>query len=218
MSVINVENLSYRYKKGKKNVLENLSCEFQEGEVTAIIGSSGSGKSTLLSLLAGLDHPTGGTIKFENVDLQNKNLDDYRRTDVSMIFQSFELFSMLTAIENVCYPMELNGIDIREAKEKASELLEKVGIIKEKQERYPSQLSGGEQQRVAIARSLASGSKVILADEPTGNLDEESTQNIINSLEYLAHEQGICVIIVTHDMEVAERADKVLRLVNGKLE
>ena len=218
MSVINVENLSYRYKKGKKNVLENLSCEFQEGEVTAIIGSSGSGKSTLLSLLAGLDHPTGGTIKFENVDLQNKNLDDYRRTDVSMIFQSFELFSMLTAIENVCYPMELNGIDIQEAKEKASELLEKVGIIKEKQERYPSQLSGGEQQRVAIARSLASGSKVILADEPTGNLDEESTQNIINSLEYLAHEQGICVIIVTHDMEVAERADKVLRLVNGKLE
>ena len=162
MSVINVESLSYRYKKGKKNVLENLSCEFQEGEVTAIIGSSGSGKSTLLSLLAGLDHPTGGTIKFENVDLQNKNLDDYRRTDVSMIFQSFELFSMLTAIENVCYPMELNGIDIREAKEKASELLEKVGIIKEKQERYPSQLSGGEQQRVAIARSLASGSKVIL--------------------------------------------------------
>ena len=135
-----------------------------------------------------------------------------------MIFQSFELFSMLTAIENVCYPMELNGIDIREAKEKASELLEKVGIIKEKQERYPSQLSGGEQQRVAIARSLASGSKVILADEPTGNLDEESTQNIINRLEYLAHEQGICVIIVTHDMEVAERADKVLRLVNGKLE
>ena len=161
--------------------------------------------------------PTEGKVCFEGESLANINLDIYRRESISMIFQSFYLLPLLTIMENVCFPMELCGITPKDAGRRAEELLKNVGIKKDQMKRFPSKLSGGEQQRVAIARSLASGAKVILADEPTGNLDSANTQNIINILCGIAHEKGYCVIIVTHDAEVAEQADVILRMRDGKL-
>ena len=191
---------------------------FEERKVYTIIGPSGSGKSTLLSLLAGLDLPTDGEVGFDGENLAELNLDRYRREGISMIFQAFHLFPMLTVLENVCFPMELRGVSPKEAKPRAEELLEGVGISKEQMGRFPSKLSGGEQQRVAIARSLASSAKIMLADEPTGNLDSANTQNIMEILCSLAHDRGYCVIIVTHDLEVAEMADVQLRMRDGKLQ
>ena len=154
---------------------------------------------------------------FDGESLTRLELDRYRRESISMIFQAFHLLPLLTVMENVCFPMELCGISPREARPRAAALLESVGIKEEQMTRFPSKLSGGERQRVAIARSLASNAKVMLADEPTGNLDALNTQNIIEILCSLAHEKGYCVIIVTHDMEVAEAADIVFRMRDGEL-
>lgn len=198
-------------------VLKNISLSVKEGEVVSIIGPSGSGKSTLLSLLAGLDLPTEGDITLDADSLKELNLDRYRRESISMIFQAFHLFPLMTVMENVCFPMELCGVSPKDARPRAEKLLEGVGITKEQMGRFPSKLSGGERQRVAIARSLASNAKIILGDEPTGNLDGANTQNIVDILCSLAHEQGYCVIIVTHDMEVAEAADVALRMRDGGL-
>jgi len=181
------------------------------------MGPSGSGKTTLLSLMAGLDYPTDGVISFDGTSLSNLDLDKYRRENIAMIFQAFHLFPLLTVIENVCYPMVSNGVHPKNAKIKAEELLLQVGITREKFNRFPSNLSGGEQQRVAISRSLASGAKVLLADEPTGNLDVSNSKNIMGILSALAHDEGYCVIIVTHDMDVTKKADKVLRMTDGEL-
>ena len=217
MSKLSVDNVGYRYKNSSRMALDDVSCRFESGQLTAITGPSGSGKSTLLSILAGLDTPTAGVIYLDEASLQQKDLDQYRREDIAMIFQAFQLFPLLTVLENVCYPMELNGMKPRGAKVRAAALLESVGIGQEKHKRYPSHLSGGEQQRVAIARSLASGAKVLLADEPTGNLDVENSNRVMDILLNLAHQQGYCVIVVTHDMEIAEKADAVYRLRDGKL-
>lgn len=217
MSVLILEHVSYAYKNAGRTAVSDISYSFDEGKTYAITGSSGAGKSTLLSLLAGLDMPTEGRICFEGESLANINLDVYRRESISMIFQSFYLLPLLTITENVCFPMELCGITPKDARRRAERLLESVGIQKDQMKRFPSRLSGGEQQRVAIARSLASGAKVILADEPTGNLDSANTQNIINILCGIAHEKGYCVIIVTHDAEVAEQADVELRMRDGEL-
>ncbi len=149
--------------------------------------------------------------------LDHVTLDCYRRESISMIFQAFHLFPLLTVMENVCFPMELCGVLPKDAKPRAQALLEGVGITKEQMQRFPSKLSGGERQRVAIARSLASNAKIILGDEPTGNLDGANTQNIIEILFSLAHEKGYCVIIVTHDLEVAEVADVAFRMRDGEL-
>lgn len=194
---------------------QGISCEFEEGKVYAVVGASGSGKSTFLSLLAGLDLPTEGTIRFQGDSLAELNLDRYRRESISMIFQVFHLFPLLTVMENVCFPMELCGITPKDARPRAAKLLEAVGIREEQMKRFPSKLSGGERQRVAIARSLASNAKIILGDEPTGNLDGENTQNIMDILCELAHKKGYCVILVTHDMEVAEMADVSFRMKDG---
>ncbi|MBR5702184.1 MAG: ABC transporter ATP-binding protein, partial [Oscillospiraceae bacterium] len=199
MSVILLENVSYTYRGAAAPAVNNVSCEFDTGQMYAIIGPSGSGKSTLLSMLAGLDLPTEGDVWFGEERLREMDLDRYRREDISMIFQAFHLFPLMTVLENVCYPMELCGMHPKEAKERARPLLESVGIQQEKHGRFPANLSGGEQQRVAIARSLASGAKTLLADEPTGNLDAANTVNVIRILGQLAHEQGYCVIVVTHD-------------------
>ncbi len=215
--MLNVENVSYRYKGGDRVVLNGVSCQFEAGQVTAVIGPSGSGKTTLLSILAGLDRPSGGKVTLNGEDLAGKDLDQYRREDVSVIFQAFQLFPLLTVLENVCYPMELLGISQKEAKARAGELLNKVGIGEEKWKRYPANLSGGEQQRVAIARSMASGAKVLLADEPTGNLDGENSRNVVELLTKLAHEEGYCVVIVTHDPAIAEASDRVYRMADGVL-
>ena len=217
MPILNLENISYRYKNAQGTAVSGITYAFEEGKVYAIVGPSGSGKSTLLSLLAGLDSPTEGGVFCQGESLAGLDLDRYRRESVSMIFQAFHLFPLLTVMENVCFPMELRKVAPKDAKPYAASLLEGVGITKEQMGRFPSKLSGGEQQRVAIARSLASGARVILGDEPTGNLDGANTQNIIDILGSLAHEKGYCVIIVTHDTEVAEAADVALRMKDGEL-
>lgn len=217
MSALALENVTYKYKNAQRAAVSGISHVFEEGKVYAIVGPSGSGKSTLLSLLAGLDLPTEGEVSFEGDSLAGLNLDRYRRESISMIFQAFHLFPLMTVMENVCFPMELCGVNPKDAKPRAAALLEGVGITKEQMGRFPSKLSGGERQRVAIARSLASNAKIILGDEPTGNLDGANTQNIIDILCGLAHDKGYCVIIVTHDMEVAEAADEALRMRDGKL-
>ena len=217
MSVIRLDNVSYTYRGAETPAVKGASCEFDTGRLYAVIGPSGSGKSTLLSMLAGLDLPTEGEVYFREEKLRDMDLDKYRREDIAMIFQAFHLFPLMTVEENVCYPMELCGMHPREAKERAKPLLEGVGIQKEKHNRFPSNLSGGEQQRVAIARALSSGAKVILADEPTGNLDAGNTVNVIRLLGQLAHEKGCCVIVVTHDPEVADLADTVYRVKDGVL-
>jgi putative ABC transport system ATP-binding protein len=218
MANLTLNNVTYQYKNTQRPAVSEVSCVFEERKVYTIIGPSGSGKSTLLSLLAGLDLPTDGEVGFDGENLAELNLDRYRREGISMIFQAFHLFPMLTVLENVCFPMELRGVSPKEAKPRAEELLEGVGISKEQMGRFPSKLSGGEQQRVAIARSLASSAKIMLADEPTGNLDSANTQNIMEILCSLAHDRGYCVIIVTHDLEVAEMADVQLRMRDGKLQ
>ena len=217
MSVIRLDNVSYTYRGAETPAVKGASCEFDTGRLYAVIGPSGSGKSTLLSMLAGLDLPTEGEVYFREEKLRDMDLDKYRREDIAMIFQAFHLFPLMTVEENVCYPMELCGMHPRDAKERAKPLLEGVGIQKEKHNRFPSNLSGGEQQRVAIARALSSGAKVILADEPTGNLDAGNTVNVIRLLGQLAHEKGCCVIVVTHDPEVADLADTVYRVKDGVL-
>jgi putative ABC transport system ATP-binding protein len=149
--------------------------------------------------------------------METLDLDRYRRESISMIFQAFHLFPLMTVIENVCLPMEMSGVTPAAAKDKAKVLLERVGISPEQMKRFPSRLSGGEQQRVAIARSLSSGAKVILADEPTGNLDEANKVNIMEILESLARDDGYCVIIVTHDLDIAKQADVVYKMRGGEL-
>ena len=217
MNKLTLENVSYAYKGAERKALDDISVEFQGGKIYAVIGPSGSGKTTLLSILAGLDIPTEGEVFINNTKLSTLDLDQYRREQVSMIFQAFHLFPMLNVVENVSFPMELNGVERAEARTRAKVFLNSVGITDEKHRRFPSNLSGGEQQRVAIARTMASGARVILADEPTGNLDKENGQNIVDILKVLAHENGYCVIIVTHDPAIAEQADQVYAMDDGRM-
>lgn len=218
MSNLTLNKVTYTYRNSALPAVNAVSCSFEPEKLYAIMGPSGSGKSTLLSILAGLDLPTEGDISFCKTNLKKLDLDRYRRENVSMIFQAFQLLPLLTVTENVCYPMELIGIHPQNAKLRAEQLLHEVGIKPEQQKRFPSNLSGGEQQRVAIARSLASGAKILLADEPTGNLDAVNTGKIMAILSKLAHEDGYCVIVVTHDMDVAQAADVVYRMKDGTLD
>lgn len=217
MKELTLENVSYQYPGALHLALDHIAGQFVPGTVTAVTGPSGSGKTTLLSLLAGLDRPTDGQVLLNGDDLQSRDLDEYRRQEVSVIFQAFQLFPLLTVLENVCYPMELNGIPLKQAKRRARQLLHQVGIQQEQWKRFPANLSGGEQQRVAIARALASGAEILLADEPTGNLDEINSKNVVDILTALAHQEHYCVIIVTHDPAIAERADLVYRMSDGKM-
>jgi ABC-type lipoprotein export system ATPase subunit len=217
MSELCLDSVSYRYKGGDRNVVDNVSCTFAGGRLNAVVGPSGSGKTTLLSLMAGLDAPDQGSLSIDGEDLAGMDLDCYRRERVSMIFQAFQLFPLLTVLENVCFPMELNGASKKEAEDRAKAHLASVGIEQELHKRYPANLSGGEQQRVAIARSLASGALVLLADEPTGNLDRANGGKVVEIFGSLAHEQNYCVVIVTHDPAIAEKSDKVWRMSDGAL-
>ena len=216
MAKLELNNIYYRYNGANKDVLKNINATFEGGKVYAIVGPSGSGKTTLLSIMAGLDVPTKGSIKLNDTDLSEMDLDEYRRDSVSMIFQAFQLFPLLTGIENVCFPMLYKGIEGEVAKEKGSQILSALGIDRDKQGRYPAKLSGGEQQRVAIARTLATGAKIVLADEPTGNLDGENSKRSIEILQELANKQDFCVIIVTHDMDIASQSDVVWRIHDGE--
>lgn len=217
MPALSLLNVSYTYRNAPSPAVQDTSCSFLPGSLYAIVGPSGSGKSTLLSMLAGLDLPTHGDILFDGRNLRDLDLDRYRRESIAMIFQAFQLFPLLTVMENVCYPMELCGVRPRDARERAKILLDSVGISPDKHNRYPANLSGGEQQRVAIARSLSAGAKTLLADEPTGNLDAANTLNIMEILKTLAHNDGCCVIVVTHDLDVAHSADVVFRMKDGLL-
>ncbi|MCL2235502.1 MAG: ABC transporter ATP-binding protein [Defluviitaleaceae bacterium] len=215
--MLRIKNISYRYKNSETLALNNVDAEFTEGNLHAIVGPSGSGKTTLLSIMAGLDRPTEGTVEIHGNDLAKMDLDQYRREGIAMIFQAFQLFPLLTATENVCIPMQLTGEDKEKSLKKAATLLEAVGIDSSKHSRYPANLSGGEQQRVAIARALSSGARVILADEPTGNLDSANSDAVIGILKDLAHNQNYCVIIVTHNPEIADISDVIYKMSDGVL-
>ena len=219
MSMIELRDVKYVYQSQYQRVeaLRGISCAFEAGKVYAVMGSSGGGKTTLLSLMAGLDVPTEGSVMCGGISTAVIDLEKYRRECVAVIYQDFRLFPLLTAAENVMYPMELRGMKPSAAKKRAAELIGKVGLPETVLDRFPAMLSGGEQQRVAIARALGMETKVLLADEPTGNLDSQNSENIFAILEALAHEDGYCVVIVTHDNELGKRADEILRLQDGEL-
>jgi putative ABC transport system ATP-binding protein len=219
VSILSVKEVTYIYKSKYQSVeaVSNVTCSFETGKVYAIVGHSGSGKSTLLSLLAGLDVPTKGEIYVEDEPMSTLDRDRYRRETASVVYQSFNLFPLLTALENVAYPMELRGVPAKEAKEKAKELIASVGLEERIGNQLPLMMSGGQQQRVAVARALANNGKILLADEPTGNLDSNNGKIIIELLEQLAHEQGYAIIIITHDTGIAERADVVYTMKDGQL-
>ena len=217
MPELRLEDVSYRYKNADRAAVDDVSCSFRGGEVCAVVGPSGSGKTTLLSIMAGLDKPSAGKVLIDGEDLASMDLDRYRRERVSMMFQAFHLFPLLTVLENVRFPMELNGAPEEDAKVRANELLAAVGIEEEERGRFPANLSGGEQQRVAIARALASGARVLLADEPTGNVDVANGRRVMDLLGRLAHDEEYCVVVVTHNLAIADAADKVWRMTDGAL-
>ncbi|MCI9022648.1 MAG: ABC transporter ATP-binding protein [Eubacterium sp.] len=204
--MLELKDVSYYYKSQKdKTILDHISYEFKKGVMYAILGSSGSGKTTLLSLLAGLDVPVDGTVCVAGEDILQKGLNAHRKDNISLVFQNYNLIDYLTPIENV----KLGG------KANAEELLAQMGIDEAQRKRNVMQLSGGQQQRVAIARALASKAPILLADEPTGNLDEDTANEIIDIFSELAHGKNKCVIMVTHSKELAQRADVILTLKRG---
>lgn len=206
MSVLEMNNIRYSYDN-KQNVLNGINMALDEGKMYAILGQSGCGKTTLLSLLGGLDSPVDGQILYDGQDIEKLGLANHRKNNVAFIFQSYNLIDYLTPKENVALTAKLSPQPI----------LERVGLTEEECKRNVLKLSGGQQQRVAIARALASDTKVILADEPTGNLDEDTAAEIISILKGCAHEMNKCVIIVTHSNDLAKQADTIFRLKKGKL-
>ena len=206
MSVLEMNNICYSYDN-KRNVLNGINMALEEGKMYAILGQSGCGKTTLLSLLGGLDSPIDGQILYDGQDIEKLGLANHRKNNVAFIFQSYNLIDYLTPKENVALTAKLSPQPI----------LERVGLTEEECKRNVLKLSGGQQQRVAIARALASDTKVILADEPTGNLDEDTAAEIISILKECAHEMNKCVIIVTHSNDLAKQADTIFRLKKGKL-
>ena len=219
MSNIFLKDVSYTYqtKYQKVDAVKKVTCGFERGKIYAITGESGSGKSTLLSLLAGLDNPTKGYIQIDGKNLREMDRDKYRRKDVSIIFQDIRLLPLMSSVENVILPMAINGVSKKERSKKAIQYLEKAGVKEELYKKYPKMLSGGEQQRVAIARAMSNGGRIILADEPTGNLDSENEEKIVKMLLNLAHEYNYLIIVVTHSLEVANHADVVYKMKDGML-
>ncbi len=219
MSILSLKSVRYAYSNKFQTVeaLKDVNCSFEQGLMYAIVGKSGSGKSTMLSLMAGLDLPNEGDVLFRGTSTRTLDLDAFRRNDVAMIYQSFRLFPLLTALENVMYPMELQGMCPRDAKKLAEEHIKSVDLTDSVFNRFPSMLSGGEQQRIAIARALAMDTDLILADEPTGNLDSVTSRNIIALLSSLAHERNYCVIVVTHDTGILDMMDVSFHMRDGIL-
>ena len=214
MSLLKLENVSYRYSDALKDdyVFKNINYEFNEGKVYAIKGKSGSGKTTLLSLLSGLETNYGGNITYNGKDLKKQDLDKYRSNDIGIIFQSYNLLPHLTAMENIILSMDISNVDVTDKSEKAIELMKSVGLKESQKDRRVLKLSGGEQQRVAIARSLSYNPRMILADEPTGNLDKETENEILKIFKNLAKRKNKCVIIVTHSENVCQNVDVIFDL------
>ncbi len=220
--IVSVEGLNktFRTKAGDVVAVDQATFRARKGEVTAIVGPSGSGKTTLLYLIGSLEKPDSGTIEISGEDISRPGADlvSYRRKDVGFVFQFFNLVPALTALENVTLPMDLAGVPAHEQKKRGIELLERVGIDRRLQRSRPNKISGGEKQRVAIARALANDPEIILADEPTGNLDTATGEKVIGILVELARKDGKCVLIVTHDESVPEVADQSFHMTDGKLE
>lgn len=206
MSIIELYNVTYSYD-ADKTILKSISTGFETGKIYTILGPSGCGKTTLLSLLGGLDSPSDGQILFQGEDIAKKGLALHRKNNVAFIFQSYNLIDYMTPAENVALTSKLPPLPI----------LERLGLTKEESKRNVLKLSGGQQQRVAIARALASDAGIILADEPTGNLDEDTAVPIINILKECAHQMNKCVIVVTHSNDLATQADVILKLKKGRL-
>jgi len=220
--VLEVKNVKRVFKSGDINVLavDDVSFKIPDGQFASIVGRSGSGKSTLLSLLGALDRPTSGSIEVDGHDitkLRDHTLIKYRCRRIGFVFQSYNLVPNLTAAENVMLPMEFAGIAKKRRIERSRHLLEQVGLTPDQMRRKPGRLSGGQQQRVAIARALANKPKLILADEPTGNLDSQTGKVIFDLLHGLAKSEHTTILVVTHDLETADKTDKVFQLSDGKL-
>ena len=217
--ILEAHNLTKTYRSGSREltVLDDINFSVQERESFAIVGPSGSGKTTLLGLCAGLDSSNSGSVKICGEELTALSEDEraiLRNQKVGFIFQSFQLLPALTSLENVMVPMELLGM--KNARREAQELLEKVGLA-DRAQHYPSQLSGGEQQRISMARAFANKPSILFADEPTGNLDQETGERVIDLLFNLNRDAGTTLVIVTHDMELAQKSKRILRLKGGKV-
>ena len=221
MTILSVTDIKCYHRSGNHIIkaVDGVSFSMEIGEFISIVGPSGSGKSTLLSLLAGLEEPDSGTIRLVDVEIQNISEDDkalFRRQNIGFVFQSFQLFPHFTALENVQFPMEMLGKAKDDCEKEAQKLLNQVGLS-DRLGHYPNQLSGGEQQRVAVARAFASKPKILLADEPTGNLDTETGEKVMQAFFELQEKYQTTVVMVTHDNDLAKRTDRILRMHKGKL-
>ena len=212
--LLSIQNASYRYSDALEDeyALRNVSYDFEEGKIYAIRGRSGTGKTTLLSLISGLERCTEGSIIFDGKNLKDINLDYYRSHEIGIVFQSYNLLPFMTVSENIILSMDASGIKVKNKKDEALKLMRSVGLKDTYADRKVLRISGGEQQRVAIARSLSYNPKMIVADEPTGNLDKQTEKDILDIFKKLAHEDGKCVIIVTHSPNVCDMVDQVYDL------
>jgi putative ABC transport system ATP-binding protein len=219
--MIQLKSVCRTYKMGKENVaaLDGIDLEIKEGEFVAIMGPSGSGKSTLANVIGGLDRPSSGSVQVDGEELNrlsDNRLSEYRNKKIGFVFQSFNLIPNYTTLENVMLPLIIAGMPSKMRKEKAYEYLKAVGL-ESRTDHKPSQLSGGERQRVSIARALANNPRIIIADEPTGNLDSKKSAEIISVLKFLNREEKITIIVITHDPNVAREADRTLKMHDGKI-
>lgn len=214
--ILKLENIFYKYRKNASYILNGISYEFEKNKLYAIMGASGSGKTTLISIIAALDKPTSGKIYFDGTDIASISGDEYRAKKVGIIFQQYNLLYNYTTIDNITTILNISGYK-GDYDKRADELLKEVGIPSEKRRYVVQNLSGGEQQRVAIARTIASNSEVILADEPTGNLDKTNGENVMDIFKNLVLKYNKCVIIVTHSDSISEYADCVLNINDGKI-
>ncbi|MDB5185164.1 MAG: transporter-like protein putative transport system ATP-binding protein [Candidatus Saccharibacteria bacterium] len=220
--MLEVKNVKRSFKSGDVtvNAVDDVSFKVPEGQFASIIGKSGSGKSTLLSLLGALDKPSSGSIEVDGKDIAKMHdhaLISYRCQKIGFVFQSYNLVPNLTALENVILPMEFAGLGKKERLERGKKLLAQVGLTEDQMDRKPGKLSGGQQQRVSIARALANKPKVILADEPTGNLDSQTGKMVFDLLHDLARSENTTIITVTHDLSIAGKTDRTFQLIDGKL-
>ena len=218
--VLSFENVCYHYKDGSSqvNILKNASYQFEKGKIYAIVGASGSGKTTSLVLAGGLDRPKAGHILYKGIDIEKIGLTKYRKNNVSIVFQSYNLITYMNAVQNVINAMEISGIIVPNKKEYALNILKELGLSEDESQRDIRKLSGGQQQRIALARAMAKDVDLILCDEPTGNLDEETSRGIIQTFMNLAHQKNKCVIVVTHSKDFAACLDIQLKIHQGQLE
>ena len=219
MEILKVENLTKTYGKGENQIhaVNNISFKAEKGEFIAVIGSSGSGKSTLLHLLGGVDRPTSGKVYIDGEDiysLNNDNLAIFRRRQIGLIYQFYNLIPILNVTENICLPCELDGKEVPEAR--LDEVVKTLGLENRKNH-LPNELSGGQQQRVSIGRAITNNPAIILADEPTGNLDSKASEEIISLLKLSNKKFNQTVIIITHDIEIAKEADRIITIEDGKI-